>query len=133
MPYKDKAIAKRVTRIANWKARGMIDDDFDDLYEYMLNETHCMVCLKEYKNTKDRHVDHDHDIKDEPNVRYICCNICNTTFLKEIPSVTNCRNILYHKANDKYYYRIQKDGVRHYSPYFNTKEEALQYENNYTS
>ena len=61
-------------RISGWKSKGIIDADFDALYDYMLNETHCMICKKEYKNSIDRQLEHDHD---DGSVRYICCQNCN--------------------------------------------------------
>jgi hypothetical protein len=63
-----------------WKHRGVIDDDWDTLYDYYIKETNCMICDKVYNknNHNDKKcLDHDHDLLDEPNIRYICCNYCN--------------------------------------------------------
>ena len=66
--------------IKQWKRQGIIDDDWDGLYDYFIKETNCMICDKIYNtnivNDK-RCLDHDHDLLDEPNVRYICCAYCN--------------------------------------------------------
>ena len=64
-------------RIGKWKHRGIIDPDFDAVYEYYVKQTHCQICDREFKSTKDRHLEHDHDITDDDNIRYICCTYCN--------------------------------------------------------
>lgn len=71
--------------IRNWKKRGVIDDDWDGLYDYYIKETNCWICDKVYSNDiviDRRCLDHDHDLLDEPNVRYICCNYCNLHIIK---------------------------------------------------
>jgi len=64
-------------RISHWKYRGIIDDDFPLLLEVYKKETNCWICGVKYSNTRIKCLEHDHSIKDEPNVRYICCNVCN--------------------------------------------------------
>jgi len=61
--------------IYHWKSRGIIDDDYDALFEVYVKETHCWICGKEYVKRNHRHLDHDHDTG-EP--RYICCASCNS-------------------------------------------------------
>ena len=68
-------------KINDWKCRGIIDEDFSLLYDYLLLQTNCMICLKLFKNSQDRHLDHDHNITDDSNVRYILCRNCNCNFL----------------------------------------------------
>jgi hypothetical protein len=71
--------------ISHWKRQGVIDDDFDSLYEYFITQTNCWICNKVYNNDNvmDRRcLDHDHDLLDEPNIRYICCNYCNLHIVK---------------------------------------------------
>ena len=66
--------------ISLWKSRGVIDDDYDLLYEYFITQTNCWICDKVFNKdiVMDRKcLDHDHDITDDNNVRYICCNYCN--------------------------------------------------------
>jgi len=64
-------------RIKEWKYQGIIDDDFPLLEKVFDKETHCWICLEEYSKTRIKCLEHDHSIKDEPNVRYICCHKCN--------------------------------------------------------
>ena len=66
-----------------WKSRGVYDEDFNSLYQMFIEQTNCWICDKEFKPKGDRCLDHDHDIKDAPNVRYVCCNDCNLHFLRE--------------------------------------------------
>ena len=76
--YRKTTIGKKNQRINEWKCRGIIDADLGAVYDYYVKQTHCMICKKEYKNTRDRHLDHEHSITDDDNIRYICCNRCNT-------------------------------------------------------
>ena len=74
--WKDNNRDKR--RIEKWNSRGVIDGDFPLLHYVYEKETHCWICLEEYSKSRIKCLDHDHSIKDQPNVRYICCHICNT-------------------------------------------------------
>jgi hypothetical protein len=69
--------------ISKWKLRGIISNDYDKLYEKVLNTTNCEECnciLTEDKRTTSttRCLDHDHSITDKENVRNILCHSCNT-------------------------------------------------------
>ena len=67
-------------RIKHWKNRGIIDGDFPLLEKVFKQQTHCWICWEPYNGEKKRKsLDHDWDIKDDDNVRYICCHTCNTT------------------------------------------------------
>ena len=74
--YREENIDKY--RIKAWKKQGIIDGYFDLLNEVFKKETHCWICWEPYNGTKRRKcLDHDWDIKDDSNPRYICCNVCN--------------------------------------------------------
>ena len=64
-------------RIRNWKDQGIIDGDFPLLEKVFDKETHCWICWKPYIGTRRKCLDHDWDIKDDSNPRYICCHTCN--------------------------------------------------------
>ena len=66
--------------IGGWKRLGIIDEDLDAVYDYYIKQTNCWICLKEYKNCFDRCLDHDHTTGE---IRYICCQKCNSHFLRE--------------------------------------------------
>ena len=72
--YKSSPNGKKVNMISHWKSIGIIDEDLDAVYDYYVKETNCMICLKEYKNSSDRCLDHDHE---SGEIRYICCQYCN--------------------------------------------------------
>lgn len=69
---------RKRTRIANWKQIGIKDEHFSELYDYYIQQTHCMICGDEFKTSKSRCLDHDHKTGE---VRYICCLSCNTGLL----------------------------------------------------
>ena len=64
-------------RIKQWKRRGIIDGDYNLLNEVFKEQTHCWICWEPYIGTRRKCLDHDWDIKDDGNVRYICCHTCN--------------------------------------------------------
>ena len=73
--------------ISQWKQRGVIveDNDWDGLYNYFITQTNCMICDKVYNKdiVMDRRcLDHDHNLLDQPNIRYICCWYCNLKIIK---------------------------------------------------
>ena len=78
--WKQSPEGKKSIRISAWKTRGIIDEDLGAVYDYYFKQTNCMICLKQFKSTKDRHLDHDHDTGE---IRYICCNNCNCHLLRE--------------------------------------------------
>lgn len=70
---------KKSYRIHNWKSRGVIHQNFDELYEKYINTEYCELCnikLTIDKNTTKttRCLDHDHETGE---VRNIICNSCN--------------------------------------------------------
>ncbi len=69
---------KKLNRKSTWKRRGIVFDNFEYWYDAYVRETDCWFCEKEFKNSKDRHLDHDHRITDRQNVRAILCRSCNT-------------------------------------------------------
>ena len=131
---------KKSIRIAGWKRNGIIDEDLSAVYEYMLDETHCMVCFKEYKDSLNRHLDHNHETGE---IRYICCQNCNNNFLREKfhnpvhtkiskRTTSGHLNIRYNKERDKWHFtkNINKKTIEEW---FDTLEEAVQWkiDNNY--
>ena len=77
--YKQSPVGKKSNRIGKWKLRGIIHDNYDELYERYLNTEFCELCnikLTEDKtNTKTtRCLDHCHNTGE---VRNVVCWLCN--------------------------------------------------------
>ena len=73
--YRKSENGKKHTSISNWKYIGVIHENFDELYELYIRTNECNVCKVQFKNTKDRCLDHDHDTG---KFRQILCHSCNT-------------------------------------------------------
>ena len=75
---KVKAYKRAHSKIYDWKKRGVVYHDFDDLHEYVYNEcTHCENCAHQFidKHNKYRRcVDHCHETGE---IRGIICHSCN--------------------------------------------------------
>ena len=75
--YKNTYQYKKTRIISNWKHNGLIETDdytYDELYEAYYYIIDCEACGKQFKNTKDRHMDHCHKTGIFRDV--VCCR-CN--------------------------------------------------------
>ena len=76
--YRKTEQGKKVSRINDWKIRGVINDDFDKLYDYYINCKYCEECeveLVEGNYGNRRCLDHDHKTGEFRNVLCHGCNI----------------------------------------------------------
>ena len=65
---------RRSNIIGLWKFRGVVGD-LHHLYDnFYINEKYCWVCSSEFKSSKDRCMDHDHETGD---FRQTICQRCN--------------------------------------------------------
>lgn len=62
----------------HWKNRGLITDNFDELYNKYIYSSQCEKCQIPYKNSKDRHMDHCHITGEFRNILCKKCNFKNT-------------------------------------------------------
>ena len=96
--------------IYNWKRNGLIYHDFDNLYETYIKTMECTHCKKEFKNTKDRHLDHCHETG---LLRKIVCQGCNVndTYIRYpngVPSKLELDKISYHKNKHKHEEKVRE-------------------------
>jgi len=59
--------------IQHWQSRGMIDTDWDLVYEMFIAQTHCWICGCGFNNTR-KCLDHNHETGE---LRYVVCVPCN--------------------------------------------------------
>jgi len=131
--YKQSESYKKSVRISGWKRQGIIVEDWDTFHDYFLSVTHCQMCKKELTTGKRTHAtrcaDHDHNITDRPNVRYICCLSCNAN--DQSTNTSGEPNIFYIKREKRWMFKKTIQGKRHISPNFKTKEEAINYKRDF--
>ena len=122
------------SRIKKWKRQGIIVEynDWDSFYEIVIATTHCQKgnCGKEltvdrYNTHSTRCVDHDHAIKNKPNVRYVCCMACNVT--DNSRNTSGYPNIYYNKRDESWLFDKKIQGKRYSKCGFKTLEEAIEY------
>jgi len=77
--YKQTEKGKKSYKINSWKSSGLICDDYDALYEKVINTTNCEECnvlltVDRYCTLTTRCMDHDHVTG---LFRNVLCNLCN--------------------------------------------------------
>ena len=64
----------------SWKKNGLIitsNEELDEIYDRYINTTHCEKCGNEFKSTRDRQMDHAHEIDIYGWFRNVLCRSCN--------------------------------------------------------
>ena len=86
--YEESDLYKKQSKIARWKNQGIIHDDWENIHIIYMNTNNCDYCKKQFKNTLDRQLDHNHNITDSNNIRGILCRVCNTSdVLADSPTI----------------------------------------------
>ena len=116
------------TRTINqWKRSGVINDNLEEIYETYIKTMNCTHCGKEFRNTKERHLDHDHATG---LFRKIVCQGCNCNdvyirFPAGIPSEQE-RN----KINQKKYKDQNRDKINEKSKeYYDNNRDKIREKN----
>tara|TARA_R110002074_G_scaffold378686_1_gene556594 strand:- start:32 stop:475 length:444 start_codon:yes stop_codon:yes gene_type:complete len=73
--YGQTEAGKKSSRISKWKHRGVICDDWDNLYERYVKCCICEDCGKDGIEGKNKHLDHEHLTGLFRNVLCLSCNI----------------------------------------------------------
>tara|TARA_R110002126_G_scaffold20867_3_gene76355 strand:- start:9 stop:461 length:453 start_codon:yes stop_codon:yes gene_type:complete len=133
MPYKDNKCYENIRchRINCWKKRGVRFEDklhINMIYNRYDTSTNCEICDIEYKNSRDRHLDHNHETGE---IRNIVCQNCNHCRNNKKGNVNEKYiNKRFRKDRNKYYYYVElsKKGIR-FRNKFNTLEKAIEWRN----
>ena len=77
--WEQSPAGRKSGRIQNWKRKGVIHDDFNELYEKYINtefceECNCKLTVDRYPTKTTRCLDHCHETGEFRNV---LCNYCN--------------------------------------------------------
>jgi len=128
--YNQTPNGKKCMRIGKWKQQGIIINDVDKFYDLFLSTSHCEICKKELTVDKrtthsTRCVDHDHNINDRENVRYICCHACNSN--DNSRNTSGEPNIFIVKSIGTWRFEKSIQGKKYCKYGFKTKEEAIAY------
>lgn len=88
-----------------WKKSGVICDYFNMLYEEYIKTTNCNHCGKEFKNSRDRQLDHDHETGLFRKIVCQSCNVCDS-YIKYPDGVPS------HSERQKKYYEENIEKMR---------------------
>lgn len=130
LPFKLYKLHKTRTNYS-WKKRGMIftPEEFEEIYKKYIYATNCELCNVLFPNTRNRHLDHDHETG---KIRNIVCNKCNRIKRDNKPSETNtgekhiCKSkTKVYKQGYGFFIQIKRDGKYILGTARKTLEEAI--------
>ena len=117
----------KTTMRRNWRQRGLVfcsEEEFDEIFERYINSTHCEICNKKYKSSRDKHMDHEHLINEKFGVfRNVLCNSCNhrrSDNKMRSTNTSNAKNIskqISKNCKEGYYWKFQA--------YINGKQKTI--------
>ena len=113
----------------SWEGYGMIfvdDDHYNYVYKEYIYATNCDLCNKQFPNTKDRQLDHDHETGE---IRNVVCSKCNVNKKDRKPRKTNTGKQYITKTKDKDYktgYCFRIHIIRDGKNILNTKRKTLE-------
>ena len=121
----NKEKSKKSMKISQWKHKGLICENYDQVYQLWLDSTHCDKCGCDYNGTI-KCMDHCHTTG---AFRAIVCSKCNNNMLDKSKRTTNTsghKNISYYKSTCRYVYRKTYYGKTR-TKHFKTLNDCLCY------
>jgi len=73
LPFELKPYHKAITKYT-WKKRGLLMDNFEEIYNKYIYATHCELCNKQFTKTIDRQMEHCHETGEFRNIVCMGCN-----------------------------------------------------------
>jgi hypothetical protein len=123
----NKEKAKKSDTISDWKQKGLICDNYDQVYQLWLDSTHCDKCGCQYTNKNHKDMEHCHTTG---AFRGIVCHKCNLNMLDKTKPTNNTsghKNVSYDKKRNKYKYQKIYYGKIIRNKRFETLSDALCY------
>ena len=126
-------IGKYSKKIGQWKSRGLIwetEEEIEGIYTLYLGSTHCEnpKCGKQYRNNKDKNMDHEHRDGKYGPFRNILCQSCNVKMKDNNTSGVN--GIYWQKQSNGWEYKIKINGRTH-CKYSKDKDWLINYKEEY--
>jgi hypothetical protein len=111
---------KEIT-ISHWRSMGVIEDDYEKIYDIWCNTNKCQKCNNEIIGYN-KCLDHCHKTG---KFRKILCRSCNTHNIED-DSYKNKKNIYYEKSTNKFLFIKVIKGQKFHKR-FHTETEAIEY------
>ncbi len=118
-------MGKKSYTINNWKRRGL-KDDYEKIYDIVMNTSKCNLCDEIFDLDKNRCMDHDHKTG---KFRQVLCRSCNVVYRKKRQSIqkTNTSGFInICKEKNGWRFVREHNGVR-YRKYFKSKIDCMCY------
>jgi hypothetical protein len=118
-------MGKKSYTINNWKRRGL-KDDYEKIYDIVMNTTKCNLCDKVFDCDRNRCMDHDHKTG---KFRLVLCRSCNNAYNKKRQSIQKSNTsgfINICKEKNGWRFSREHQGVR-CRKYFKNKIDCMCY------